>query len=270
VKSKYIPYRLSTSLDIIEAMAGDRRARKNHVVQSREDIMQLFTLQDTAFVLIDHQVGIFDWIKSIDRTQLKRNALLLAKLAARAEIPVVLTTSQETNVQGPLIKGIRKALPQAYNDRILRVGIVNAWDVKAFADAVRATGKRNLVMAGVTTDVCVIAPAISAVEEGFNVQVVTDASGSATKIGDEIAWQRLESAGVRLTSTAGITAELVYNWDTDLGDYALSLIPGVLDASVKLRITLRILWRLLTGQGLPRVDSQRASKAGKFGAALSK
>jgi nicotinamidase-related amidase len=232
--------------------------------------MELFNLHDTAFVLIDHQVGIFDWIKSIDRTQLKRNALLLAKLAARANIPVVLTTSQETNVQGPLMKSMQKALPQAYANRVKRVGIVNAWDVKAFADAVRATGKRNLVMAGVTTDVCVIAPAISAVEEGFNVQVVTDASGSATKIGDEIAWQRLASAGVRLTSTAGITAELVYNWDTDLGDYALGLIPGVLDASVKLRITLRVIGRLLSGKGLPRVDSERANQAGKFGAAYPK
>lgn len=232
--------------------------------------MQLFTMQDTAFVLIDHQVGIFDWIKSIDRTQLRRNALMLAKLAARAELPVVLTTSQETNVQGPLMKGMQKALPEAYAKRVRRVGIVNAWDVKAFAEAVRATGKRNLVMAGVTTDVCVIAPAISAVEEGFNVQVVTDASGSATKIGDEIAWQRLSAAGVRLTSTAGIVAELVYNWDTDLGDYALGLIPGVLDASVKMRITLRLIRRLFTGQGLPRVDSERSSKAGKFGAAFSK
>ncbi|SOY64347.1 Amidases related to nicotinamidase [Cupriavidus taiwanensis] len=226
--------------------------------------MQLFNLQDTAIVLIDHQVGIFDWVQSIDRTQLKRNALMLAKLAARADLPVVLTTSQETNVQGPLMKGIRKALPEAYARRVRRVGIVNAWDVKAFAEAVRATGKRNLVMAGVTTDVCVIAPAISAVEEGFNVQVVTDASGSATKIGDEVAWQRMTSAGVRLTSTAGIVAELVYNWDTELGDYALNLIPGVLDASVKLRIALRLVGRLLSGQGLPRVDSERASKAGKF------
>ncbi|SCK15129.1 Nicotinamidase-related amidase [Variovorax sp. HW608] len=223
--------------------------------------MQLFKLQDTAFVLIDHQVGIFDWIQSIDRSQLKRNALLLAKLAARAEIPVVLTTSQETNVQGPLMKGIQKALPEAFAKRILRVGIVNAWESKAFADAVRATGKRNLVMAGVTTDVCVIAPAISAIEEGFNVQVVADASGSATKIGDDMALQRLAAAGVQITSTAGIVAELLQNWDTELGDYALSLIPGALDTSVKLRIIARVMGRLLTGQGLPRVDSERAGKS---------
>ncbi|VFR32330.1 Nicotinamidase family protein YcaC [plant metagenome] len=224
--------------------------------------MQLFTTKDTAFVLIDHQYGIFDWIESIDRGQLRRSAVFLARLAARAEIPTVLTTSQETNVQGQLLKGIQKALPEAYRNRIIRVGIVNAWDDPRFAEAVRATGKRNLVIAGVTTDVCVIGPAISAVEEGFNVQVVTDASGSATKIGDEVAWQRLTSAGVRLTSTAGISAELVHNWDTELGDYALSLIPSVLSFPVKMRVFGRILGRLLTGGGLPRVDSQRvASKS---------
>jgi len=225
--------------------------------------MKTFNLNDTAFVLIDHQDGIFDWIESIDRTQLKRNALLLARFAARAKLPTLLTTSQETNVQGRLLKGIQKALPEAYRQRIVRVGIVNAWDDKRFVEAIRATGKRNLVMAGVTTDVCVMGPAISAVEAGFDVQVVTDASGSATKIGDEIAWQRLSSAGVRLTSTAGIVAELVHNWDTELGDYALSLIPGVLSLPIKLRIMLRVLGGLLAGRGLPRVDSARASKQGK-------
>lgn len=232
--------------------------------------MQHFNLDDTAFVLIDHQNGIFDWIESIDRSQLKRNALFLAKFASRARLPTILTTSQETNVQGTLLKGIQKALPEAYSKRIIRVGIVNAWDDKNFAEAVRATGKRNLVMAGVTTDVCVMGPAISAFEEGFNVQVVTDASGSATRIGDEMAWQRLTSAGVRLTSTAGITAELVKNWDTELGDDALKLIPLALSLPVKLRVTFRVLRGLLTGRGLPRVDSARAKAGNQLGAAASK
>ena len=79
--------------------------------------------------------------------------------------------------------------PEAFAARIKRIGVVNAWEDEAFANACRATGKRNFVMAGVTTDVCMVAPAISAVEEGFNMQEVCDAcgSGSGSGSGNQIA-----------------------------------------------------------------------------------
>ena len=77
----------------------------------------------------------------------------------------------------------------------------------AFADAVRATDRKNLIMAGITTDVCVVYPAITALEEGYKVQVVVDACGSPTPIADEIALRRMESAGVTLTTTNQLLAE---------------------------------------------------------------
>ena len=73
--------------------------------------------------------------------------------------------------------------------------VVNAWDDEAFAGACRKTGRRNFVMAGVTTDVCMVSPAISALEEGFNVQVVCDACGSGNPIAEEMSWRRMERAG---------------------------------------------------------------------------
>ncbi len=83
--------------------------------------------------------------------------------------------------------------------RVEREGVVNAWDDEAFASACRKTNRRNFVMAGVTTDVCMVGPAISALEEGFNVQVVCDACGSTNQIAEEMAWRRMERAGVRVS-----------------------------------------------------------------------
>lgn len=102
--------------------------------------------------------------------------------------------------------------------------MVNAWDDENFANACRNTGKPNFVMAGVTTDVCMVAPAISALEEGFNVKVVCDACGSTNQIAEEISWRRMERAGVDLTSTNAIGAELVKNWASPAGAIAFPLL----------------------------------------------
>jgi nicotinamidase-related amidase len=84
-------------------------------------------------------------------------------------LPVVLTSSQEDRMQGPLLPDLEGLLADAFRSRIQRAGIVNAWADPAFRAAVLATGRRNLVMAGVTTDVCLVFPAIDAVNQGFKV-----------------------------------------------------------------------------------------------------
>ena len=117
-------------------------------------------------------------------------------------------------------------MPEAFAARIKREGVVNAWDDEHFADACRKTGKRNFVMAGVTTDVCMVGPAISALREGFNVKVVCDACGSTNQIAEEMAWRRMERADVELTSTNAIVAELVHNWATPAGSVAFPLLVG--------------------------------------------
>lgn len=93
-----------------------------------------------------------------------------------------------------------------------REGIVNCWEHKGFYDAVIATGKKNLIMAGVTTDVCLVFPSISAAEEGFNVQAVMDASGSPFNLSEDLSQQRMAKAGVVLTATNTLMAEIVQDW----------------------------------------------------------
>jgi nicotinamidase-related amidase len=188
--------------------------------------MHRFNIDDSAMILIDHQVGTCTWAATTPLDLLKRNVIILAKFAVGTDMPLVLTSSQETNVnvQGPLMPELEQIAPKQFAARIKRIGVVNAWDDPAFADACRATGKRNFVMAGVTTDVCMVSPAISAFEDGFNVQVVCDACGSTNQIAEEMSWRRMERAGVRLTSTTAIVAELVKNWASPAGAVAFPLL----------------------------------------------
>lgn len=188
--------------------------------------MPRFQLDDTAVILIDHQVGTNTWANTTPLALLQRNVIILAKFAKGTGLPVVLTSSQETNTQaqGPLMPELQEALPEAFAVRIKRQGVVNAWDDPAFAQACRATGRRNFVMAGVTTDICMVPPAISAVDEGYNVKVVCDACGSSNPIAEEMSWRRMERAGVYLTSTGAMVAELVHNWMSPAGAVAFPLL----------------------------------------------
>lgn len=199
---------------------------QSHPETQETTAMQRFNLDDTAMILIDHQVGTNTWAATTPLDLLRRNVMILAKFAVGTDLPLVLTSSQETNVdvQGPLMPELAEIAPDAFEARVKRTGVVNAWDDSAFADACRATDKRNFVMAGVTTDVCMVAPAISALEEGYNVQVVCDACGSTNPIAEEMSWRRMQTAGVRLTSTNAIVAELVKNWATPAGAVAFPLL----------------------------------------------
>ncbi len=108
-------------------------------------------------------------------------------------------------------------MPDAYKARIKRNGVINAWSDPAFAEAVRATGKKNLVLAGVLTDVCGAPVALDAAAAGFNVKYVVNAAGSQSKLEDDTALGRLVAAGIPLTTTAWILSELVKDWSSPAG-----------------------------------------------------
>ena len=183
-----------------------------------------YTPENSALVLIDHQVGTLTFVHNMSSDESLRNAIMLAKAAKAYGMPVVLTTSLEDQVQGPTAPALQQALPEAYKNRVKRTGIVNAWADPNFSAAVRATGRKKLIMAAVTTDICLIFPAISAVQEGFDVLAVLDASGSAFDVQEEIARRRMATAGVVLTTTNTAIAELVQDWSTPQGSELVPLI----------------------------------------------
>ncbi|MEF0654825.1 isochorismatase family protein, partial [Pseudomonas aeruginosa] len=176
-----------------------------------------FTAENSVMLLIDHQIGTMGWAKSLPFEELKRNALMLAKAAAILRMPTVLTSSMEEHAQGPLLPELQEILPKEFAARVKRLGIVNSMDDENFASAVRSFGRKNIIIAGVTNDVCTVYPALSLVLEGYSVQVVADAGASPTKFADDMALRRMEKNGVTLTGTNQLIAELAGSWATPEG-----------------------------------------------------
>lgn len=183
-----------------------------------------FTADNTALLLIDHQVGTMQLIKNIDKDLAAKQSIALAKMANILNMPVVITSSQEERAQGPILPEIAEILPEAYAARVKCPGVVNAWAYENFRKSVLATGRKNLIMAGVTTDVCLIFPAIDAAREGFNVQAVMDASGSPSDLSEEFSRQRMRDAGVVLTATNTLMAEIAQDWSTPAGQQLITLL----------------------------------------------
>lgn len=190
-----------------------------------------FNGSNAALILIDHQSGVMGWAKSISFEVMKANALMLAKSAKILKMPTILTSSMEEFAQGPLLPELATIAPEAFAKRVKRMGIVNAMDDEAFAAAVRATGRKKLVVAGVTNDVCTVFPVLTMLKEGFEVQVVADAGGSPTEIADRMSLNRMEKAGATIVSANQAVAELVGSWATEEGGQVVQLIMQVMMAA---------------------------------------
>src|SRR5512145_751927 len=141
---------------------------------------------DAALLLVDHQAGLISLVQDFPPSEFKNNVLAVAACGKYFKLPTILTTSFENGPNGPLVPELKEMFPNA--PYIARPGNINAWDNEDFVKAVKKTGRKQLIIAGVVTEVCVAFPALSALEEGFDVFVVTDASGTFTPETREAAW----------------------------------------------------------------------------------
>ena len=169
---------------------------------------------NAAVLLVDHQAGLLSLVRDIDPDKFKNNVLALADLARYFKLPTILTTSFETGPNGPLVPELREMFPDA--PYIARPGNINAWDNEDFVKAVKATGRKQLIIAGVVTEVCVAFPALSALEEDYEVFVVTDASGTFNQITRDSAWSRMTQAGAQLMNWFAVACELHRDWRNDI------------------------------------------------------
>lgn len=167
-----------------------------------------------AVLLVDHQAGLLSLVRDIGPDPFKNNVLALADLAKYFKLPTILTTSFEDGPNGPLMPELKQTFPDA--PYIPRPGQINAWDNEDFVGAVKATGRKQLIVAGVVTEVCVAFPALSAIEEGYDVFVVTDASGTFNEITRHSACARMSEAGAQLMSWFGLACELHRDWRNDV------------------------------------------------------
>jgi nicotinamidase-related amidase len=171
---------------------------------------EVLTPQNAAMLLIDHQVGTMCFgITDLEQVNLRNNTLWLAAAAKSFGLPTLLTTSNPKGANGPLFPDLLEMLPGV---PILDRVHINAFDDPAFVDAVKATGRSKLIMAGVTADVCLTFPAIAAVGRGYDVYAVMDASGTVNQHALHAAMFRMNQAGVKIANTNMVIAELQSDW----------------------------------------------------------
>ncbi|MDH4573879.1 isochorismate family cysteine hydrolase YcaC [Salinicola acroporae] len=169
---------------------------------------------DVAVLMIDHQAGLLSLVRDFGPDEFKNNVMALADIAEFFDLPTILTTSFEDGPNGPLVPELKAKFPGAAY--IARPGQINAWDNEEFVQADKETGKKQLLIAGVVTDVCVAFPALAAREAGYEVFVVTDASGTFNTSVRDAAWSRMSQAGVQLMNWFSVAGELHRDWRNDI------------------------------------------------------
>jgi len=166
------------------------------------------TRENTAVLLIDHQVGLFTGVRDLTVSDLKHNVVGLAKAARILGIPVVAATTARDSMWGPTIPELREVLG---NREILDRSSVNAWDDERFVKAVKATGRDHLIFAGLSFEVCASLPAISAREAGYQPVIAIDACGTFSHDKREAGIARLTVLGIEVSDYATLIVEILAN-----------------------------------------------------------
>lgn len=169
---------------------------------------------DAVLLMVDHQAGLISLVQDFSPSEFKNNVLAVAACGVYFKLPTILTTSFENGPNGPLVPELKAMFPNA--PYIARPGNINAWDNEDFVNAIKKTGRKQLLIAGVVTEVCVAFPALSAIEAGYDVFVITDASGTFNDVTRHSAWLRMQAAGAQLMGWFGMACELHRDWRNDV------------------------------------------------------
>lgn len=169
----------------------------------------LLSPADHTLILIDFQSQMSFATKSIDAVALRNNAALISHAAAGFRVSTILTTVAEKSFSGPMFGEIIEAFPgQAMLDRTS----MNTWEDAAVIAKVNEIGKKRIVLAGLWTGVCIVGPALSALEQGFEVYVIADACGDVSEEAHERAMERMIQAGARPMTALQYLLELQRDW----------------------------------------------------------
>jgi nicotinamidase-related amidase len=179
------------------------------VARAQKPSARLLTPANHTLILIDHQPQMAFATKSIDIVELRNNVTGLAKAARTFKVPIILTTVAEKSFAGPAFPELKAALG---NPAAIDRSTMNTWEDKRVVDEVKRTGRKKLVMAALWTEVCGIGPALSAIEEGYEVYFVVDASGGVSKDAHEMAVQRMIQAGAMPITWMQYMLELQRDW----------------------------------------------------------
>jgi nicotinamidase-related amidase len=168
------------------------------------------TSDNAALVLVDHQVGLLSGVRDIAVAELKTNVVCLAKAMRTLQVPIIVTTTARDSMWGPTFPELVSNVPDV---KIIDRSTVNAWDDPTVAAAIEATGRRKLIFAGVSLEVCAAIPAITSIGKGFDAYVPIDACGTFSAAKHEAGLLRMQQAGVILTDYATVAIEILKDND---------------------------------------------------------
>jgi nicotinamidase-related amidase len=169
----------------------------------------LLTPDNCAVIFIDHQPQMFFGVASMDRQDLLNNVLVLAKAAKIFSVPVILTAIESKGYGGNITPQLLEVFPgQAPIER----SSMNAWECKEFVDAVKKTGRKNLVLAALWSEVCLAMPALQALTDGYAIYAVEDASGGTSLVAHNAAIRRIEQAGAVSVTALQVLLEFQRDW----------------------------------------------------------
>lgn len=187
------------------ASAGTRKAKES-TINGRAQPYQPLTSDNAALVLVDHQVGLMTGVRDYSTGELKHNVVGLAKAAKVLKLPIVVTTTARDSMWGPTFPELVEALPGI---QIIDRSTVNAWDDPKVAAAIEATGRKKLIIAGISLEVCAAFPAITAIGKGYDAYVAVDASGTFSDTKREAGLLRMQQAGVVVSDYATLMVEIL-------------------------------------------------------------
>jgi nicotinamidase-related amidase len=161
---------------------------------------------NAALVLVDHQIGLLTGVRDIPVAELKSNVVSLAKAIRILKVPIIVTTTGRDHMWGPTFPELVQALPDI---DIIDRSTVNLWDAPRVAAALEAAGRKKLIFAGVSLEVCAAFPAITAVGKGYEAYVAVDACGTFSQTKREAGLMRMQQAGVILSDYATLAVEIL-------------------------------------------------------------
>lgn len=171
----------------------------------KKEYYEPLTRDNAALVIVDHQIGLYTGIRDIPIGELKHNITGLVKAMKAFKIPTVVTTTTES-MWGPMIPELQELLKEVPT---IQRTTVNAWDDPRVSEAIESTGRKKLIMTGISTDVCLAYPAITAVGRGYDVYAVIDASGAFTDKQGELGVMRMVQAGVKPVGYSNVAVEML-------------------------------------------------------------
>ncbi|MGW4380989.1 hydrolase [Kitasatospora sp. NPDC004531] len=169
----------------------------------------LLTPENSMMLFVDHQPQMFFGTGSGDRTSIINSTVGLAKAAKIFDVPVVLSTVAAASFSGPILPQLQAVFP---DHEIIDRTTMNAWEDAALVEAVKATGRKKIILSGLWTEVCLVLPALSALDQGYEVYVVADASGGVSPLAHEHALQRMTAAGAVPVTWVQVLLELQRDW----------------------------------------------------------